>query len=116
MAMRRFEVKIEGGPVIRSNDDVTSGMSGTTYRFRVIPLTSVGEACFMQREFPIKKASDVELLNQAERLHRAGSAVVDVSTEWLAQHATTWRERVIDLALEQYATRPLQSEPEHRAM
>ena len=99
-----FEVGIEGGPVIRSNQDVTAGKTPTGFRIRVNPPPDLGDPYTVERDY-----LDTELLNRAVRLYDNGPTIMTVHKEWLGRHLQTWRDDVIALALERFATLPMKS-------
>ena len=74
----------------------------TSITFHLEPLGNTGTPCDLQ--FGLIG----ENLNRALRLKNSGSTIVKVSSDWWRQHGTTgtWQEKVIDLALQQFATIP----------
>jgi len=102
----QFEVSIQGKPLIRSIQDVTAGKSPTGFMIRVKLPEGWGPPYIVERDF-----FDTESLNRAMPLYKNGPTVVTVPEESLTKHTQTWRDEVISVALEQFATRSLQSSP-----
>jgi hypothetical protein len=93
----RFEVTAEK-PKINSNWAVSAGRTPTTFPFSVIPPKQFGSAYNVERDFL------GEMLNRAIRLEQNGPTVVEVSMEWIGKRSTIWRDEIVDLALEPFAT------------
>jgi hypothetical protein len=102
MPSLRFGVAVEGNPVIRSSREVSEGKTPMGYTFRVTPPESLGAPYRVERDW-----FDTEGVNRADRFHRAGhTTIVEVPMEWIGEHSHTWRDQIIDLALQQFATPP----------
>jgi hypothetical protein len=92
----QFSVRVKD-VVVHSAMEVTDrGMHPTSIIFHLEPLGSVGTPCDLRRNL------FGEDLNRALRLQKSGSTIVEVRYDWWKQHCMTWREKVIDLALQKF--------------
>jgi hypothetical protein len=95
----QFEVSVKNVRM-RSATEVIEGKLPTSITLPLEPLGNLGTPCELQLGLI------GENLNRAIRLQKAGSAIVEVPSDWWGQHRVTWQEEVIDLAPEQFTTIP----------
>jgi hypothetical protein len=105
MPLLRFVVTFEGNPVLHPDHGVIHPeRTAVGCRIHVeAPEGSGLESGTTEHDF------SGERLKQALELHQAGSAFVEVTGEWLEKHSNTWREAIIDSALNQFAAPPFQA-------
>ena len=105
MPLLRFVVTFEGNPVLHTDHEAMHperALVGCRIHVEV-PEGSGLESTTTEHDY------SGERLKQALELHQAGSASVEVTSEWLEKHSGTWREAIIDSALNQFAAPPFQS-------
>jgi hypothetical protein len=96
-----FSVRVKGVRIRSAIEVIEGGALPTSVTFHLEPPRKAGATC------------DLELgligedLNRALRLQKSGSAVVEVNSDWWGTRYMTWREEIIDLALQQFATIPV---------
>jgi len=79
---------------------IEEGMFPTSVMFHLVPPQKAGMPCDMELNLFGEK------LNRTLRLQKSGSATAEVSLSWWAERRMTWREEIVNLALQQFATIP----------
>jgi hypothetical protein len=95
-----FSIRVTGLRAHSLFEVIEEGMFPTSVMFHLEPPRRVGDPCDLEINLFGEK------LNCALRLQKSGSAVVDVNSTWWGERWMTWREEIIDLALQQFATIP----------
>lgn len=103
MSLIRFEVTAERPKINSMLDVMVAEKTPSTCPFSVIPLEHWGSP------YKTERGLVGEVLNRAIRLQGNGPTIVEVSMDWIGNHSTTWRDEIIDLALQQFATPPLRA-------
>jgi hypothetical protein len=104
MSLIRFQVTAEKPKINSMLDVMVAGKTPTNCPFSVIPLEHWDSS-----PYKTERGLVGEDLNRAIRLQSNGPTFVEVSTDWIGSHSTTWRDEIIDLALQQFATPPLRA-------
>jgi hypothetical protein len=96
----QFTVLVKDVKVHSAIEVIKEGKTPTSITFHLEPLGNMGTTCNLQLGLI------GENLTRALRLQKSGSTIVEVGTDSWRRQCTTWREKVIDLALQQFATIP----------
>jgi hypothetical protein len=95
-----FRISVKSLRVHSLLEVIEEGMLPTSVMFHLEPPRRVGDPCDLELNLFGEK------LNCALRLQKSDSAVVDVNSNWWGERWMTWREEIIELALQQFATVP----------